>query len=231
MKSKFTIALTSLAAFGCSILVGCSTGVEDIQEARAELQEAQSEANEIVAAAKEKADEDLAETRKMVLDEIDANQDEVKQAKRSDAEPEKVEHEIKSLNEIKQVGQQVIIDARKAREEDVAAAKREAEQLVAEAEQELAEARAAALEDAKANLVSVKKELAAAEKQLAEAMVETTKAEAALKSSTKDDSKVLEAAVRNTKSDETEARKAVTTAKEKVDAATRALAKVQIAAE
>ena len=62
------------------ICVGCNTAPEDIQKAETNIEEAQRDADQMVADAQQDGIEGIHETRKVIVDDIDAETKDVQEA-------------------------------------------------------------------------------------------------------------------------------------------------------
>ncbi len=224
----------SITALGLSLIfaAGCSTGVEDIQDAREDYIEAQSEADEIVADVREESHEQLEETRELVMEEVEATRHNVDEVRREDAA--NVADEQTGLVEVAEVasaGEVVLEAAQNRRNLELAKAKKQADAVVADAKTELDKTRQAALDDAREQMAEHQKALQDAELQLIKAKAKTAAAKVRLKQATVEDRKQQQADLNEAQQTAAAAEAEVATAKEELEVRRVELKKVEMAAK
>ena len=188
---KKSLLVPAAAALG--ICIGCNTGNDDVNKAESKYQQAQRDANKVVADAEKEGAENIHETRKIVVDEINEKKNDVKEA--LDDANLTTAKERAEVKEAVREGNEEIQKAEAERRSEVAGAQVAADKKVADAKHELEETKRKAIVDGRKRIADLQDTLTTQEKQLTDAKAEVAAAETRLKDATDDNRVALQNAL------------------------------------
>lgn len=191
---KKSLLVPAVAALG--ICIGCNTGPDDVTKAETEYQQAQRDGNQMVADAQQEGVENTHETRKIVLDDINSEKNDVKEAL-DDGNSTAVK-ERADVNEAVREGNEEIQEAEAKKQRGLAEAKVAADKKIADAKHELEETKRKAIIDGRKRITDFQDAVTKQEKQLTDAKAEVAAAETRLKDATDDNRVVLQSELEET---------------------------------
>lgn len=180
---KKSLLVPAIAALG--ICIGCNTGPEDVTKAETEYQKSQRDGEKLVADAQQEGTENVHETRKIVLDDVNAEANEAKEA--LEDESSVVARERADVGEAAREGNKEIMKAEAEKQQEVAEAKVAADKNNANAKRDLEETKRKAIEDGQKRITECEEAVTKQQKELTDAKAEVAAAETRLKGATDDD--------------------------------------------
>lgn len=179
---KKSLLVPAIAALG--ICIGCNTGPEDVTKAETEYQKTQRDGEKLVAVAQQEGTENVHETRKIVLDDVNAETREAKEA--LEDERSVVARERADVEEAVRKGDKEIMKAEAEKQKEVAEAKVAADKKIAKAKHDLEETKRKAIEDGQKRITECEEAVTKQQKELTDAKAEVAAAETRLKDATDD---------------------------------------------